>query len=882
MESPLPSTPQRHGRNLLVSGLLLVLLVLTGLGCGKGAGQGTDLGPGYHHPSGWLSDHPAQALADVNACLLCHSTNVLKVGSGIPNCMTAACHHGTLPGYALPGLHGLQAKQAPGPVGGGMAACQLCHGQDFAGGSATTACATCHKVPAPHPPKPWHNPAGSNHASTDPSNGPLCAQCHFPGASANPLGHPAAPAPAGTAPGCFSNTECHGPAAAPHALGSLWKDPTSSAFHGLEAKKDLLYCQSCHGTPGSTRFDGGAAPTKCTTCHAAARAHSTVWSAQGVTSFPGYVASHRTAQNRDNACPVCHDYSKGRTAPDPAAPSCFANSVNAVACHVNGPGVANHPVPFLTSAHTGATPTSFNGDCATCHALAAPSPVTAAPACAACHQAASPLAVGACASCHGRPPAGTLFPNLAGSHASHGALPAASGQCSACHTGSDSGTQAHYDHANGRPGLDSRRQPPAPTAFLASFNAATGPAAYLGAAGTCSNVSCHGGTPTPSWTLGSLNVTTDAGCRQCHSLGAAQGSPQANSPWSGVHALHLGATVSALCTDCHAMGNGTPGANNHFAHLDTPQMEGPAGDTVWPQGAAGNYDKTAQTCTLTCHTHVHAASSWKGGANHPVPYPDAAHTTATQASFTANCGNCHAVSGSSPSAAAPLCSVCHQAASPLSVGACASCHGKPPAGTVFPAVAGSHSKHNALTGVTSTCGVCHSGSDTGTPAHYDHANARPGKDGLRVAPAPAAFLATYKAKAGAATFTPAAQTCSNISCHGAITTPAWATGSIPATDAGCRQCHAKGTALGVPESNVYFSGQHSGHLGSIKALCTDCHVMGNGSAGANNHFKFLGTTQMEGPASDTVTFGFAGATYNATAKTCTLTCHGEGHSARKW
>lgn len=591
--------------------VFIVLGLALGLACGGGKEPGAEAGPGYHHPTGWTADHVGPALAAVDRCTLCHSMNILRVGSSIPNCLTAACHHGTLPGYALPGLHGLHAKQAATTSGGSMAACQLCHGRDFTGGTSAVACASCHGGgPAPHPGNGWHGASGSNHASTDPANGPLCAQCHFPGSAVNPPNHPAAPAPAGTAPGCFSNTECHGPAAAPHLLGSVWKDATSTAFHGLEAKKDLLACQTCHGTPGTPRFDGGAAPTACSVCHGAAKAHSIPWHAAPVTTFPGYVASHRTAQNRDNACQVCHDSTKGRTPPNPAAPSCFANTANGVACHVNGPGAANHPVPFLAPAHTSVIQAGFAADCATCHAQAAPSPLAASPSCGTCHGAASPLAVGTCASCHTKPPAGTQFPNSAGSHPKHDALPAVTGQCAPCHSGLDSGTQAHYDHANARPGRDALRVAPAPTGFLTNYNAKSGPAAFNPATQTCSNVSCHGALIAPSWQTGTLATNTDPGCRQCHAQGTALGVPESNAYYSGQHGKHLGSEVKALCTDCHVMTNGSPGALNHFKFLGSTQMEGPAGDTVGFTVTPATYDRTARTCTLTCHSETHNALRW--------------------------------------------------------------------------------------------------------------------------------------------------------------------------------------------------------------------------------------------------------------------------------
>jgi len=583
---------------------------------GCGGGRETPGTTSRMHPANWITVHPASAMQSLDHCTVCHEMTALKAGSAIPSCMTTECHHGMSPGYAGAGSHGALAKAAPGVSGGGLASCQTCHGQDFAGGGSGSACASCHRVKAPHPPKPWHDASGFNHATTNPVNGPICGQCHFAGSTANPAGHPATPAPAGTPPGCYNNTECHGAAGAPHLLGSIWKDATSASFHGLEAKKDLLYCQSCHGTPGTTAFDGGAATTKCSTCHASAGAHSTVWYPAPVTNFPSsYIASHRNALKQDTACPVCHDYTKGRTAPLPPAPSCFSSSSNANACHANGPGKADHPIPFTQVAHTTVTQAGFDSNCQTCHAVTGNSPVSAAPTCAVCHQGGSPLTLTTCASCHEKPPAGAAFPDIAGAHAKHDALAGITAQCSACHQGFDSGSQAHYDRGNGRPGNDALRVPPGATGFLATYSGKAGSASFDSTTNTCSNMSCHGGITTPNWVSGTIASTTNVGCLLCHTLGSAQGTPENNSPYSGRHSQHLGGEIGALCTDCHSMTNGTPGAANHFAHLDTSQMEGPASDTIQYQGSRAVYNATAKTCTLTCHGQPHNADSWTGGGN---------------------------------------------------------------------------------------------------------------------------------------------------------------------------------------------------------------------------------------------------------------------------
>ena len=435
--------------------------------------------------------------------------------------------------------------------------------------------------------------------------------------------------------------------------------------------------------------------------------------------------------------------------------------------------------------------------------------------------------------------------------------------------------------------MDALRIPPGDAAFLAVYNAKAGAASFDTAALTCANVSCHGAVVAPNWQTGTISVNTDAGCRACHKLGTAAGTPESNSPFSGLHSSHLDPTgiVKATCVECHNMANATTGATNHFRFLNTPQMEGPASQTVEPNGSAANYNAANQTCTVNCHTVQHTNFSWQGGANHAVPFLATGHTTVAQTGFDANCAPCHAVTGSSPVASAPSCAVCHQSAAALPFTNCASCHVKPPAGTTYPNIAGKHAKHDALANVTGVCGPCHTGLDSGSQAHYDRANAGREERAARP-PGDAAFQSTFNAKAGAASFSNTALTCASVSCHGAVAAPSWQTGTISTnTDAGCRLCHKLGSALGTPENNSPFSGLHDFHLsvsGTVVALCTDCHDMALATTGATNHFKFLNTPQMEGPASDTVAPLGLRTNYNATNQTCTVTCHSHQHTTSSW
>jgi predicted CxxxxCH...CXXCH cytochrome family protein len=777
-----------------------------------------------------------------SSCTECHGSDLLG-GISRVSCMSesTSCHHGTKgsdwvgnPGNTT-SFHGASAKKAPG--NSGFAACQICHGKDFRTprGASNRTCYSCHTL-TPHASQ-WRTGDTYVHTTTDAGNAPVCALCHLNGAN-SPIAPPSPPAPAGAAPGCYNNTLCHA-AGVPHALGAIWTAPTSSQFHGLAAKQDLSYCQGCHGTPGTTQFNGGAAPTSCqASCHTEAKAHPIRWY-QAPQPFPGYVSSHRDSGNQSVACAICHKVDGPGTGPDPNAPSCFSASFNGVSCHSGGPGAANHPVPFQGTTHTQANQASYNADCANCHSITGVPPNSSAPTCVTCHQSATTLPFTNCTSCHARPPAGATYPNVAGRHAKHDALASVTGVCSTCHNGLDTGSLAHYNRANARPGKNALRVPPGDAAFLATYNAKAGAASFDNVALTCANVSCHGAVTAPNWQTGTIIVNTDAGCRACHKLGAALGNPENNSEYSGLHSVHLSTAVGGaiLCTECHNMANGTTGDLNHFKFLNTPQMEGPASQTVEPNGLAANYNTTNQTCgNFTCHTVTHSGFPWGGGANHPVPparFTGTSHTSVTSLTFPGTCGACHFETGAGTKLG-PTCTVCHQAGSPLSALNCTSCHGGvptkgpngPTATAPYPNKAGAHAKHWDLgpLGNAINCDTCHSGLGSGTTAHYDSANARTGT--LRVEPGDVAFISPFPYTTGTATENPTTLTCGSVSCHGAQTTPGWRT-----TGTTCTTCHKhSGTSVNGAPANYYNDYTetyipHDFHLGQTGGSCDTCHGM---------------------------------------------------------
>jgi predicted CxxxxCH...CXXCH cytochrome family protein len=215
---------------------------------------------------------------------------------------------------------------------------------------------------------------------------------------------------------------------------------------------------------------------------------------------------------------------------------------------------------------------------------------------------------------------------------------------------------------------------------------------------------------------------------------------------------------------------------------------------------------------------------------------------------TASCANvsCHGadLKGVAPNGVG--CSDCHQFIIPRN-DSCWVCHGFPPA-------TAKHSQHVSLQDVD--CSVCHFSN------HADvSGTSHPGAGPLLK------FLTNYTAKTGTtASFDPATNTCSKVSCHGGQKTPSWQSTAVFDVETRCTSCHVLGTAAGSPEYNSYYSGQHSQHV----MTCTVCH---DTVKLAVNHFTSLSTSTMEGCASATIKD-----VLQYTAGSCAASCH----ETRNW
>lgn len=152
-------------------------------------------------------------------------------------------------------------------------------------------------------------------------------------------------------------------------------------------------------------------------------------------------------------------------------------------------------------------------------------------------------------------------------------------------------------------------------------------------AGGCTTNYCHGNGRGDNGT-----VATNAPAMTCASCHAGMASP--TTEWdkmSGLHSLHLGATVATACSTCHSKvtTNGTAiaaaGVSLHINGLRNVDLVADrTGETALTWNAA------AQNCTGSCHGHAHTSSLWAGGVGggryHPVGFSAA---TVSQ-SFTAH------------------------------------------------------------------------------------------------------------------------------------------------------------------------------------------------------------------------------------------------------
>ncbi len=829
--------------------------------------------PGAGHPVSWSAD-PVQGHRDNfssasnpterigwETCSTsgCHGENL--EGSSGPSCLdnTASCHAtSTNSGWpnaphAMPytsPIHGLAAKDSTGNGLNMGNYCLLCHGSPsntFDGGFVTSimgvtgtncSASACHPDATAHPSDwiPANNSIFHSDGSlTTATETQACALCHNISA-ATPAG------PMATAPSCFSATfqtqACHatGPGNAPHAVP--FTDPD---LHGPAAKADLVYCQACHGTTGTSTAVGaagsnprfnvrkGSLTTGCesASCHAANTAHPTGtdrWTFNrdtgNATRRTHFAAGLDSGGARDlAACSMCHD----------ATSNASDNAGSAV--------------------------------CITCHQSLGVSGPSAGVKCNYCHQSppdgANDLTVVTVS-----PGSASVTHTIGGTDVSSVALHE---DCSLCHGASQnvstgllvakgsydltlSNTSAAYQ---GGDHLDGNIEMNGPVGTGAGYNPTTF---------SCTQT-CHGTEVGHLLSDSGLPVENSAygagACDSCHGYPPdasggtnhlAANRDRAGGGSSSTDAVFF--TAHGVCSTCHGLlGDTTP-----------PTVADNFGTPVDISGSGGDAYDIASMHNQSLALNV-VQMNGQGGANFPPDDANAAYNGTTNGCAAA----CHAADWTFVTVQTNTLDLRE-----FGSGNCNACHGYPPA-------QGAHVRHaGGSTNYSYDCQVCHPSSTA--PTHNESGIAPGGTlDPANVQ----VTLPAFGNFPSGGIFDSANKTCTATYCHGAATPPVWTSGVSQAL---CGSCHGIDTN-GRPAT----PGTGGTHFGTAHAAenCDACHTHNNDEISPSEHANGPLSTnsaalvstaglKISGFTPGTTTVGTEAGKYNYSDSSCTTTCHGVG------
>lgn len=395
-------------------------------------------------------------------------------------------------------------------------------------------------------------------------------------------------------------------------------------------------------------------------------------------------------------------------------------------------------------------------------------------------------------------------------------------------------------------------------------------------AGGCTTNYCHGNGRGDNGT-----VAMNAPAMTCSSCHAGMASP--TTEWdkmSGLHSLHLGATVATACSTCHnkVTTSGTAiapaGVALHINGLRNVDLVADrTGETALTWNAA------AQNCTGSCHGHAHTSSLWAGGAGggryHPVGFSAATVHGAEAELGRQDCRSCHGATltgGTYAGAATPSCDSCHGTPTTRTAWrtTCTYCHGggvnqtgAPPRdlGARPQTVSQSftaHPRHVTLSSAPAfDCVQCHKKPpDALTAGHMFDAT-------------PAKAEVSFTGGLSAVATFDGVNRCTNLYCHGngRGDNGTIDDGAAPRTCGGCHASKASGSAAWA-----LMSGDHRRHLGENNINCQDCHGLTT-TTGTTVTNPALHINKLR-----EIKFSAAGFTYDPATRRCTGTCHGDNHN----
>lgn len=389
--------------------------------------------------------------------------------------------------------------------------------------------------------------------------------------------------------------------------------------------------------------------------------------------------------------------------------------------------------------------------------------------------------------------------------------------------------------------------------YAANYNAFTDAGSdgqyYSWSNGSCTNTYCHsnanpiGGANAPvnvSW-----NQSTPTNCSSCHELIAFGDTTGDATALSKSHAKHIQSLASETgyafrCDECHA-------------------------DTIRDNPSAPWLMTTADLKDKRFHVDENKTVKFSTTLG---------STTIDQSSGTYAAASCGATYCHSPGTKTANFDPPNVTLTWGTTASCHSCHGGN-AASAFPIATGKHANHisnAALLGVTFTCGTCHDASVTGDTTINNYANHVNG-----IANVSGANAGTYTKP-----------NCTNSRCHSSgqrLVTPQYYNVNWTADSLDCKGCHGRHTdnafASIAGEPNYITnaaSSKYNSHRAHVSAAidCASCHA-----ATVSTSSKIDGTTpsrhlDFDGTPDVVYAAKYSGATYNASTRACTVSCHGSG------
>mgnify|MGYP001362384011 CR=1 FL=1 len=450
------------------------------------------------------------------------------------------------------------------------------------------------------------------------------------------------------------------------------------------------------------------------------------------------------------------------------------------------------------------------------------------------------------------------------------------------------------------------------------------------------NTDAKVGAHTNHLTSQSLGISASTACSDCHGsvalTSASHMNGTTNFAWStlatragALSPLYNSATGQCTATYCHGNsmpGGDTAGSNKAPIWKDPTYLPAKLNAAACglchgfpPSAASGHpggitipaaFPTSANIgTTCSCHSNINASGNSYSNiflspvlhingiletpaSGHIFPFSGSMHLSVAGTTPWTACTPCHTNSagGSYPviSGTAPNCTGCHLQGlrAPSGTSSCWDCHGASatngqPNGAAFPNIAGSHTVHGVLAGVS--CATCHNGGGSGTPSHGS-------SNGL--AATPATVKVTFAGQGTSATWTFASKTCSATNCHGQGG-PTWGAtvaapvNGFPYSASQCEKCHS-GTATApfystaIPKVTLDTNakvGAHTSHLTAPDSLatafaCSDCH--GTVTLATVTHMN--GATNFIWSSLATNN-GALAPSYNTTNRSCSnIYCHG--------